>query len=477
LSSDDWYRSSRWDASERELFAARLAGARPESRAQYIRLKAEALLEMSDADVRAEGARLMRVVLEDYPDDRLQVTAAHTALGRYNEEIGHTAAAAAAYRAALREEGGNITSGSDLLLAELILREAMAGHYAEAEALLDLILERDPILRAEQFRYAVARARLADRCGRPSEAAAFALGAFGLLADNRGVSPRHPEVGVIMADDATRAEMAALADRGAAAVASELIDDQHGTGAVAWDWPLIRRLLSEPDDPEEQSRREFEAASAHVVEQLRAAGLDVAEFSGWSRQRLPSAAAIRTAAPILARALGRTNHPGVQGAIVTALTDPRVRTTSIATLPLIDFYRRVTDPAGAGHDGLAELTARALAILAHDEHLEDVADLVRDPRRGRHRLWLLQAVGRMKRPEAVDLGLEMLADDEMRPWAVRALGDLRSERARSALAEMASRPRPRSRNDEAELERTVIDLARRAIEKLDKATVRRTDTP
>ncbi len=482
MSSDDWYRSSRWDASERELFAARLAGARPESRAQYIRLKAEALLEMSDADVRAEGARLMRVVLEDYPDDRLQVTAAHTALGRYNEEIGHTAAAAGAYRAAVRQEGGN-TTGADLRLAELILREAMVGHYAEAEALLDLILRRNPILPVERFRYAVARARLADRCGRPDEAAAFALGALGVLSGNRGVSPRHPDVGLIMADDATRAELVTLAHRGAAAAVSDLVDAyRDSTGAVAWDWPLIRRLLNETDDPEEQWRRDFEAASADLVEELRAAGFDLTDLSEWSRRRLPSTAAVRTAVPILVRALGRTNHPGVQGAIVTALTDPRVRATSIATAPIIDLFRRVTNHGGGGRDGLADLTARALATLARDEHLEDVADLVRDPQRGRHRLSLFEAVGRMTRPEAVDLCLEMLGDDEIgpwavRPWAIRALGDLRSERARPALAEIASRPRPRTRNDKAEAERTVIDLARRAIEKLDVARARRDDAP
>ncbi|WP_217924594.1 HEAT repeat domain-containing protein [Miltoncostaea oceani] len=483
MSGDDWFRTSRWDASERELFAARLARARPESRAQYIRLKAEALLEGSDDEVRAEGARLMRLVVSDHPDDRLEVTAAHTALGRYHEEIGHAAEAAAAYRAALREEGENITSGSDVLLAELILREAMAGHYAEAKTLLDLVLARDPIFRTEQFRYAVARARLADRCGRPDEAAAFALGALGLLSGNRGVSPRHPDVGVIMADDATGAELVTLADRGAAAAVSDLVDaHRDSTGAVAWDWPLIRRLLNEPDDPEEQWRREFEAASADLVEELRAAGFDVTDLSEWSRRRLPSMAAVRAAVPILVRAVGRTDHPGVLVAIVTALTDPRVRATSIATAPIIDLFRRVTDRGGAGDDGLADLTARALAILARDEHLEDVADLVRDPQRGRHRLWLFEAVGRMKRPEAVELCLEMLGDDEIRPWAVRpwairALGDLRSERARPALAEIASRPRPRTRNDKAEAERTVIDLARRAIEKLDAARARRDDAP
>lgn len=70
------------------------------------------------------------------------------------------------YRHTLRaQEGTNVFHGAELRLAELIIREDVSDRYEEAEALLDRVLEAGSIFRSEQFRYAVARSRLASRRG------------------------------------------------------------------------------------------------------------------------------------------------------------------------------------------------------------------------------------------------------------------------------------------------------------------------
>jgi hypothetical protein len=83
----------------------------------------------------------------------------------------------------------------------------------------------------------------------------------------------------------------------------------------------------------------------------------------------------------------------------------------------------------------------------------------------------------MKNPEAVDLALEMLNDDEMHMPALRALADLRSERARQILEAIAAEEKPRARSDEDLLARVRIEVAERGLEKLEKARARGKSRP
>lgn len=92
---------------------------------------------------------------------------------------------------------------------------------------------------------------------------------------------------------------------------------------------------------------------------------------------------------------------------------------------------------------LKDRLANALATLARDEHFDEIAELIRDPAYGEYRAYLFRALPYMKRPEAVDLALEMLNDDEMHLSALRALADLRSERARPVLEAIAAEKKAR----------------------------------
>jgi hypothetical protein len=444
-------------------------------------------LEASDGDRRAAGVSLLERILQEYPEDRVEVAGAHRALARFYEEEGDVERAADHYRETLRTQGGtNVFHGAELLLAELIVREGLADSYSEADELLDRVLESGPIFRSEQFRYAVGRARLANRRGADDEAAAFALGALHLFEHNEPVSSHHPDVGLIRADEATLTELEEVASQGEAEAFNELVERfREPGGKVRWDWALVSRLRGVPEGSRLEGRDEFHAASEPVIDDLRAAGLDVYDLWDWSQRKLASAAAVKTAVPILLDWLDRTPNVDVKTAIATALTDRRAR--KLAARPVLERFRQMTAPELNGDDRpteavgaqrrLKDRLANALATLARDELFDEVAELIRDPAHGGYRAYLFWALPYMKKPQAVNLALEMLEDDEMHLPALRALADQRSERARRVLEAIAAEEKPGGRSDEDQLARTRIEIAERGLEKLKKARDRGKSRP
>jgi HEAT repeat protein len=113
-------------------------------------------------------------------------------------------------------------------------------------------------------------------------------------------------------------------------------------------------------------------------------------------------------------------------------------------------------PDDAAHWWLVQRAAHAIGLVADDDHLEEVVALIGE-RSGRNCHGLFEALGRMRRPEAVTAALGFLDDEETRPWAIRALGELRSERARPALEAIAAQPRPRGRSEGDDRTRVQID--------------------
>jgi len=191
--------------------------------------------------------------------------------------------------------------------------------------------------------------------------------------------------------------------------------------------------------------------------ELRAAGYPAYDLQDFSMQKLPS----KDAAVILVKWLGRTDDPLARTLIATALTDTKAR--SVATQPLLDLFSEL--PAGAREK---DRVANALATLARDPHFERTAGLIRDPRHGFERVYLFAAVGYMKDPRAVELCLELLEDEQLGMAALRALADLKSERARSALERIAAEPTSRGRTDEAQRQRDRVRLAENGLRKLDR---------
>ena len=476
MSSDDWFRLDEWDEASRGHFEDKLQRAHRASRPQYLHIKGLALINSTDDARREAGAELEQRVIDHYSDDEMQAAGAHVALARYREETGEPARSAEHYRESMRLLEGSF--GAELLLAELIIRHGYTESLEEADGLLDTVLESGPIFAVEQFRYAVARFRLARHRDLVDEAAAFALGALHLFATNRPISSYHPDVGLIRADDATLVELEEAAGQGNPEAVNDRIERFRGPdGRVRWEWALVSRLRGVEHAPRLQAQDEFDAAAASLVNELRAAGFEVYDLHEWSGQSLPDAASVRVAAPILLRALEAAVSPELKAAIASALTDRRFR--KFATSALISEFRgmRSRDLNGKERPSeqvgrqrrLKDALANALATLARDEHFDEVVALIRDQEHGRYRSYLFWALPYMKDDRAVDVALEMLADDEVHMSALRALADLRSERARPVLEVAAGQPRPRGRSEADELARDRIDVAQQGLNKLTKA--------
>jgi hypothetical protein len=348
-------------------------------------------------------------------------------------------------------------------IARILDRED-ASRYDEADELLDRArADGDTSLRSDRFRYALYRARLAARRGRRDEAAAFARGALWQIAeDARGpLLPHHPDVGRVDADNATAAELTRYAEGGEAERYDALVDDFHppGGGEVQWHWSLIERLRPNPALPR---RREAAIAAARraaepLLMELRAAGFPAYDLHELAHQRLPS----KRAAEILVTWLDRVDSPLARTQIAMALTDRKAR--AVATRPLLDLFAALPDDAEE-----KDRVAAALGTLARDDHFTEVAELVRDPRHGHYRHYLFWAVGYMKDPRAIDLCLELLGDEALGLSALRALADLRSERARPVLERIARESTTRGRSDAAQRQRERVRIAQKGLGKLDR---------
>lgn len=248
-------------------------------------------------------------------------------------------------------------------------------------------------------------------------------------------------------------------------------------GEIRWEWALIRQLHDGPASPRLTEQQAFDVAAAPLVAELRAAGLEVYDLEEWAGTRLPNAAAVRAAGPILVRWLTGTDDPRLKAVIADALTDRRMRAT--ATAPVMDEFRRLVAPELNGFDRPSDSVGRlrrlkhslghALATLARDAHFAELSELLRDRRHGYYRDYLLWALPYIKLDAAVDLALELLDDDELEIGALHALGDLCSERARAVLEAFAAQPRPRGRSDEAMRQQARVDVATKGLAKLDKA--------
>ena len=170
-----------------------------------------------------------------------------------------------------------------------ILDAENESRYDEADELLDRARANgDAFFRADRFRYALYRARLAARRGRRDEAAAFAHGALWQVAEDEAGPqlPQHPDVGRVDADQDTVDELWRYAESGDAEGYDAHIDDYRsvGDGQVQWHWSLVEglrpnhRIVARHHHDAEAARR----AAEPLLMELRAAGFpayDLADFA------------------------------------------------------------------------------------------------------------------------------------------------------------------------------------------------------
>jgi len=173
------------------------------------------------------------------------------------------------------------------------------------------------------------------------------------------------------------------------------------------------------------------AAPAHGEEPILSA-LEAAGFPSRSLADLRhSGLRYRQAVPVLVDWLSRVTDSKVKGEIVRALSVPWAK--PIATEALIREFRQVETAADPTGTGLRWTIGNALEVLFDDANFEAFADLARDEHYGKARQMVVLGLGKSKRPEAVEVLLELIDDPDVDGQAVKALAKLKAPNARSAL--------------------------------------------
>ena len=211
--AEEWFRSSEWDVRAQKEFEERLRRASSSYRPQYLRIKALALMDHG-GDAEARGSRELLVRLtETYPGSG-DVVMAHEHLGELDAREGHRSAAEDHFRAAMRLAPERHTRGDAALrLPELLIEDDTDESRCEARQVLDAIPPDSLVFAGQRFRFAVARARLAQAEGEDAEARRYAENALNEAGRDAPDFPRHPTIGLVTADKTVIDQMQKLAGR------------------------------------------------------------------------------------------------------------------------------------------------------------------------------------------------------------------------------------------------------------------------
>jgi len=172
---------------------------------------------------------------------------------------------------------------------------------------------------------------------------------------------------------------------------------------------------------------ELKAEDRKVVEALRFAAIRVDSVHDLVNSRAPHAGAI----PTLIRMLHEVRHPRIREEIARALAVKEARDVAGE---LVQVFRSM--PAETGPEMSAKwAVGNALAVTGSDAIVEDVVEILRDPRHGwsRAMLPLALAPAKKKRAVAVTALVESLSDDHLACQAADALARLKASEAIAPL--------------------------------------------
>jgi hypothetical protein len=149
----DWYRKTSWLTADSEDFERRLARARRENRAQYLRIQAVHLFQTGAKDLIGAAATLATRVTTEYDDD-IQTGQAHHLLGQCHEAAGDVSAALAEFRKAVDWERTMPFVQTDAYLdfAWLVARRGAVEHFPEALDFLTRFRARQ-VFPVQRYRY------------------------------------------------------------------------------------------------------------------------------------------------------------------------------------------------------------------------------------------------------------------------------------------------------------------------------------
>ncbi|MCS6561238.1 MULTISPECIES: HEAT repeat domain-containing protein [Curtobacterium] len=173
------------------------------------------------------------------------------------------------------------------------------------------------------------------------------------------------------------------------------------------------------------------AEQAAILADLRGLGYDFRSLSAFAQ----SGIRYEDAVPTLLEWLRKARTPMMQRAVVRTLTNPSAKGTAMPVL--VEAFRNFTDEAGTRW-----AVGNSIETAYVDTYFDDVAALALDPQYGRARQMVAFALGKSKRPEAVDVLLQLMDDHDVSGHAVFALSKRSNPRAREAFEEKLTDDRP-----------------------------------
>ncbi|MBO9533542.1 MAG: hypothetical protein J7513_11275 [Solirubrobacteraceae bacterium] len=483
MGAEDWYRAEQWSAAQAEAFEARLARARPSSRAQYVRIQGCILGDSDDPADRAVARsmleRALALAVDPEHRDQMSEIAAHADLAGLDRRAGDPEGEYQHWRAAyeLKAAYPNFSVGAELRLARLIAEQRWEQRFDEADRMLAETLGRGLIFGDERFEYARAKMRLATARGHADLAAAYARGAMSLVATDAPTIRRHPTVGRILRRGGDDTELERIARDGVAERGSAVIDEfRDDNGEVRWCWELIERLEGVEPGSAQAAEDAQEAQFAAVLCEVRAAGIAAYSLHDLPGMPPPTAAVARAVGPLLIRAYAAVGDDSRE-VIARALRHVRYR--AVAGDAAVTWFGELVNPdiLGGGAPPTAEAGARrrlkhslgqTVGLLAGRHHAPQIAGFISDPVHGDARVWLFDALARGKE-DAVESLLALVdhPDDGLNWRAFDVLCKLRSERAEPLMRAHAARERPaRATTDEQRTQQVFGDIARAGLERL-----------
>jgi HEAT repeat protein len=208
--------------------------------------------------------------------------------------------------------------------------------------------------------------------------------------------------------------------------------------------PKHRELMRELESQRMAALEEFNLAAAPLMAELARAGFEVNSLA-----MLATSDAYKDAVPILAKWLVKASNPQLKEAIGRALSVPWARS---AAGVLVAEFRKAPESANGG---LKWAIGSALEVLASEELLEDLIELVQDKRHGTARQMPAIGLGKTKNPRAIPVLISLLEDDEVAGHAVMGLGKLKAIEALPFLERFVSHPKVWIRREAAKAIRKI----------------------
>ncbi len=207
MANEDWYRNKTWNNEVEADFEARLKRSRGAfNKAQYLRIQASYLLDISDKKTQLVGVSLMERLIRDYPTEKFSAIFAQEQLGDFYldkkdyKQAEHFFRVVTHYYQDTKSRGGTSTLG-DLKLAETILRSNQTDKFEEAYQFVSDYPISDLIFNDSKFYYAELRTQLCDAMNKKAEAKEFAKTAIELSKIAKPQFSRHKTVGLVIVSD------------------------------------------------------------------------------------------------------------------------------------------------------------------------------------------------------------------------------------------------------------------------------------